>query len=67
MFGGNIVIDIDRNFRRRVYTVATLPANVNGKTAFVSDALGPAFGAAVVGGGAVPVPVFSTGAAWNVG
>lgn len=33
----------------------------------VTDALGPSFGAAVVGGGAVTVPVYSTGAVWNVG
>lgn len=33
----------------------------------VTDALGPAFGAAVVGGGAVTVPVYCTGAGWFVG
>ena len=51
-------------------TVATLTAAATagaGARDFVTDALGPVFGAAVVGGGAVPVPVFSTGAAWNVG
>lgn len=67
MYGANPVIDQDRVFRRRVYTVATLPANVQGKSAHVSDALGPAFGAAVVGGGAVSVPVYNTGAGWFVG
>lgn len=52
------------------FTVATLPAAATvgaGARAYVTDALGPAFGAAVVGGGAVGVPVYSTGAAWNVG
>lgn len=53
-----------------VFTVATLPAAATagqGATALVSDALAPTFGAAVAGGGAVNTPVFSTGAAWNVG
>lgn len=49
------------------YTVATLPAGVAYARAFVTDALGPVWGAAVVGGGAVVVPVYYTGAAWNVG
>ncbi len=38
-----------------------------GAKAFVTDALSPAFGAAVAAGGAVMVPVYSTGAVWNVG
>ena len=52
------------------YTVATLPSASTvgvGARAFVTDALTPVFGSAVVGGGAVPVPVYSTGSAWNVG
>ncbi len=52
------------------FTVATLPAAATigaGGHAYVTDALAPAFGAAVVGGGAVGMVVFSTGAAWNVG
>ena len=51
-------------------TVANLPAAATageGARAFVSDASVPVFGSAVVGGGAVTVPVYSTGAAWNVG
>lgn len=63
----NVVIDTDRVFRNRIFTVATLPANASGKRTMVSDALAPAFGAAVAGGGAVMIPVFSTAAAWNVG
>ena len=50
------------------YTVATLPvAGTQGRRAWVTDALAPAFGAAVVGGGAVVIPVFDNGAAWIVG
>lgn len=48
-------------------TVALLPAGTAGMRAHVTDALAPAFGAAVVGGGAVTVPVYYTGAAWFVG
>ena len=53
--------------RTTVLTVATLPVGVAGARAAVSDALAPAFGAAVVGGGAVTMPVFYNGAAWVVG
>lgn len=49
------------------YTVATLPAGTVGATAYVTDASAPAFGAAVVGGGAVTIPVFYDGANWIVG
>jgi hypothetical protein len=52
------------------YTVATLPfASVAGKgaRAFVTDALAPVFGATVVTGGAVAVPVYSVGINWKVG
>jgi hypothetical protein len=51
-------------------TVGTLPSAATvgtGTRAFVTDALAPTFGSAVVGGGAVNVPVYSTGAAWFVG
>jgi len=46
------------------YTVATLPAGTVGDRAYVTNALAPAYGAVVVGGGAVTVPVFYNGAAW---
>ena len=46
------------------YTVATLPAGVQGDVAYVTDALAPTFLTAVVGGGAVVCPVFYNGAAW---
>lgn len=66
MFGANTVIDANRVFRRRVFTVGTLPTGVIGMSSFVSDALGPTFGAAVVGGGTVQIPVYYDGA-WKVG
>lgn len=50
------------------FTVATLPAAPSqGSRAYVTDALAPAFLAAVVGGGAVVTPVFFDGAAWVAG
>lgn len=56
--------------RNAVTTVGALPAAATagaGAQMFVSDALSPTFGAAVAAGGAVTVPVHSTGTAWNVG
>lgn len=52
------------------YTVSTLPSAVTsgkGARAFVTDALTPTFGATVVTGGAVAVPVYSDGTNWKVG
>ena len=52
------------------YTVTTLPSAVTsgkGARAFVTDALAPVFGATVVTGGAVAVPVYSDGTNWKVG
>ena len=52
------------------YTVATLPSAVTsgkGARSFVTDALGPAFGATVAAGGAIAVPVYSDGTNWKVG
>lgn len=52
------------------YTVATLPvagAGLTSARAFVTDATAPAFNVAVVGGGAVKVPVFCDGTTWKVG
>ena len=51
-------------------TVALLPSAVTtgaGARAFVTDATTPTALATVVGGGAVPVPVFSDGTDWKVG
>jgi hypothetical protein len=56
--------------RMATTVVASLPAAATagaGARMFVTDALAPVFGSAVAGGGAVTVPVYSTGAAWNVG
>jgi len=53
-----------------VYTVATLPSAVTsgaGARSFVSNALAPAFGSTVAGGGSVKVPVYSDGTNWKVG
>jgi hypothetical protein len=52
------------------YTVAALPSASTagvGSRAFVTNALAPSFGATVVGGGAVAVPVYSDGTNWKVG
>lgn len=51
-----------------VYTVSTLPAaGTKGRRAFVSNALTPVVLSAVVGGGAVTVPVYDNGSSWIVG
>jgi len=44
------------------YTVATLPAGTVGRRAYVTDALAPVYNGALVGGGAIVVPVFYNGA-----
>jgi hypothetical protein len=52
------------------YLVADLPSAVDsgvGTRLFVTNASGPTFGATVVGGGAVAVPVYSDGTDWKVG
>jgi hypothetical protein len=52
------------------YTVAALPSAATsgvGARSFVTNALTPAFGSAVVGGGAVATPVYSDGTNWIVG
>jgi hypothetical protein len=52
------------------YTVATLPSAVTsgvGARSFVTDALAPTFGATVITGGTVKVPVYSDGTNWKVG
>jgi hypothetical protein len=52
---------------QQTYLVANLPAGVAGARSFVTNALAPAFGAAVAGGGAVGVPVYHDGTSWKVG
>jgi hypothetical protein len=53
--------------RQQTFTVAGLPTGVAGARSFVTDALAPAFGAAVAGGGSVGVPVYHDGTSWKVG
>lgn len=50
--------------RMKGYTVATLPAGVQGDIAFVTDALLPSFLVTVAGSGAVVTPVFYNGSNW---
>lgn len=64
-FAGKIVAG--DTVRLKGYTVAGLPAGTQGDMAFVTNALAPAFGATVAGGGAVVVPVFYDGTNWIVG
>ena len=65
---GSVIVDENRIFRLRVYTVATLPAaGTNGRAAAVSDATLPTFLGALTGGGAVSTPVFDNGSAWVPG
>lgn len=61
-FASNVIMSAP--IRLKNYTVATLPAGTQGDTAFVTDALAPAFLTAVVGGGAAVVPVFYDGTNW---
>jgi hypothetical protein len=50
------------------YIVSALPtAGTAGRRSWVTNALAPAFGSAVVGGGAVVTPVFDNGTSWIVG
>ena len=69
-----VTIDASQNatfvgwLKMPVYTVATLPtAGTAGRRAFVSNALTPVVLSAVVGGGAITVPVFDNGSSWIVG
>lgn len=59
-------ITVGNTVRLKGYTVATLPTGVQGDCAFVTDALVPAWGANVVGGGAVVIKVFYNGTNWIV-
>jgi hypothetical protein len=53
--------------KQNTYTVANLPTGTAGSRSFVTNALSPVFGATVVGGGAVGVPVYHDGTSWKVG
>jgi hypothetical protein len=50
--------------RLKNFTVATLPAGVQGDTAYVTDALAPSYLVTVMGGGAVVTAVFFNGTTW---
>lgn len=65
----NIVITPNRLWRRRVFTVAGLPATdiANGDTAIVTDATSTTLGSIVAGGGANRVPVNYDGTNWRIG
>lgn len=69
-YGGNVLVGADLNVtglgKTGGYTVGTLPAGVVGQRAYVTDALAPAFGSAVVGGGVVVTPVFRNATVWIV-
>lgn len=68
MFGANIVLDANRIYRGRIFTVATLPTPVEGMYAGVSDAtltIITGLGLAPVGGGANHVPVYADNAGWK--
>ena len=60
-------LDVAGTIKTLGYTVATLPAGVVGARAYVTDALAPTFGATVVTGGAITIPVFYNGTNWIVG
>lgn len=70
MGGANPVIDANRVFRMRSFTVGTLPAGVQGGRCYVTDAnatLTAGIGTVVAAGGANVVPVFYDGANWRIG
>ena len=68
-FNGSITVNAP--IIQQTRTVSALPTvgggAVVGMRLFVTDALSPTFGATVVGGGAVPVPVYYDGTSWKVG
>lgn len=59
-------ITVNKPFGLQWYTVATLPTWFTGATAYVTDALAPAFGATVVWGWAVVMKVRYDGSNWIV-
>jgi hypothetical protein len=78
IIGVGVALTITRNrdstfqgyVKTKSYLVANLPsASTSGVGArlFITDGLTPVFGSVVVGGGAIPVPVYSDGSSWRVG
>jgi len=64
---GSSTTTVNGLLKLQTYTVANLPTGSAGAHSFVTNALSPTFGAAVVGGGAVGVPVYHDGTSWKVG
>jgi len=64
---GTSTTTVNGLLKQQTYTVATLPTGSVGARSFVTDALAPTFGATVVTGGAVGVPVYHDGTSWKVG
>jgi hypothetical protein len=63
----NADLQVNAPINFKGYTVAGLPTGTTGDRAYVTNALSPVFGATVVGGGSVVVPVFYNGSNWIVG
>ena len=61
------IVTINGFIKQQTYTVVNLPTGTSGSRAFVTNALAPTFGATVVGGGSVEVPVYHDGTSWKVG
>jgi hypothetical protein len=65
-FAGSTIVDSNRIFRLRQYTVATLPTvGTAGRLASVTDALAPTFLTALVGGGAINTMAYDNGTNWT--
>lgn len=58
-------VEVTLPIKLKGYTVSTLPTGSIGDTAYVTDALTPAYLTIVVGGGAVVSPVFYDGVSWK--
>lgn len=59
---GSIIFGVTA--RLKGYTVALLPAGIQGDIAYVTDATAPTYLGALTGGGAVRTPVMYNGSAW---
>ena len=63
-----VELEVAGRIKTQAVLVANLPAAGNaGARSFVTDALGPVFGAIVAGAGAVKIPVYDDGTNWRVG
>ena len=66
MFGANPVIDANRLFRTRPYTVATLPTvGTSDRLCSVTDASAPTWNVTLAGGGAVRCLAYDNGTNWT--